>query len=424
MSEQSGGSVLAATPSAGYVRRQGQASDPERLQPLRRIDLLVHLSGAFDLAESRELGHAARVAHIAQAIGQRIGFDAHARSRLLYVALLHDAGVAVRQLSEDVDNVGGHTAGGVWAAGLLGLNGRVQDAIRASHERWDGEGRPHGLAMAAIPNEALLASAAHWVSDQIAPEDNPLRARAKVLGGSPANLGSLVGSRIADTLHQELRGDGVWMPLWDDRLPAQLAEASSGEGKPSLHNIDLVATAMGDIIDSSTREAGRSRRVAALAVELARLLEFDEPDQVAVAVAGHLLDLGHLGVPRHITEKPDILSVDEMEIMRRHPGWGAQLLERIPGFEQIARWVQHHHERPDGRGYPSLLDRNEIPLASLILGVADAYWALCSDRSDRPSLASEDVLRVMADASGEQFEGAIVEELPAALAALATPEAV
>ena len=321
-------------------------------------------------------------------------------------------------MPEDIDETGGHTAGGAWAASLLGLSGRVQSAIRATHERWDGEGRPRGVAMAAIPQEALLVSAAHWVSDVIAPEDNPLRARARVLDGSTQELGPIVGSRIADALQQELRGDAIWMPLWDDRLPSQLAELATSEGKPSLDNLGRVATAMGDIIDSSTREPGRARRVANLASALAELTGFDEHDQAAISIAGHLLDIGHLGVPSHITAKPDILSVDEMEVMRRHPGWGAQLIERIPGFERIASWVQHHHERPDGRGYPSLLERDEIPLAALILAVADAYWALRADRSDRPALSADDVMRVMTAAAGEQFLPEVVEALPGALGAL------
>ena len=148
------------------------------------------------------------------------------------------------------------------------------------------------------------------------------------------------------------------------------------------------------------------------------MLGFDEHDRIAISTAGHLIDLGHLGVPRHIIEKPDILSVDEMEVMRRHPGWGAQLIERIPGFERIANWVQHHHERPDGRGYPSLLERDEIPLPSLILAVSDAYWALRADRSDRPALSADDVLRLMNAAAGEQFLPDVVEALPGALGAL------
>ena len=318
MGQRAGGSTETATAADDRGLRGGDPS--EELQPLRRIDLVARVSGAFDLAESQQLGHAARVAQIALAIARRLGLEARTKHRLLYAPLLHDAGVAVRELPKDFDPIGGHTGAGAWAASLLGLNERVQEAIRCSHERWDGDGRPQGLAMAAIPEEALLVAAAHWVSDQISPEDNPLRARAKVLGSSAPSLGPLVGARIAEALFEVLREDATWMPLWDDRLPAQLAELAGGEGKPSLRTVETVSTALGDIVDASSREPGRSRRVSTLASELARLLSFDELDQLRMSIAGHLMDVGQLGVPRHIGEKPDILSVDEMEIMRRHPG--------------------------------------------------------------------------------------------------------
>ena len=239
-----------------------------------------------------------------------------------------------------------------------------------------------------------------------------------MLSSATPSLGPLVGARIAEALFDELREDEIWMPLWDDRLPAQLADAASGEGKPSLRTVGTVSTALGDIVDASSREPGRSRRVSALASELARLLSFDEHDQLRMSIAGQLMDVGQLGVPRHIGEKPDILSVGEMEIMRRHPGWGAQLLQRVPGFETLAEWVQHHHERPDGRGYPGLLGSSEVPLAAFVLGAADAYWALRADRSDRKALTPAEALAVMSDSAGEQFDAEAVEALPEALDAL------
>ena len=154
MTQRAGGSITAAP--SGDARADDTGTDRERLEPLRRVELLARLSGAFDLAESQQLGHAARVAHIALQLADRIGIEDGERDRLLYVALLHDAGVAVRELPGEVDPVGGHTAAGAWAASLFGLDDEVQSAIRATHERWDGEGRPRGIAMAAIPDASLF----------------------------------------------------------------------------------------------------------------------------------------------------------------------------------------------------------------------------------------------------------------------------
>jgi len=413
VAQRAGGSTTATTAVGDHRRRDGDP--PEELQPLRRIDLVARVSGAFDLAESQQLGHAARVAHIALGIARRLSFEARVKHRLLYAALLHDAGVAVRELPNGFDPIGGHAAAGAWAASLLGLNAWVQEAIRGSHKRWDGDGRPQGLAMAAIPEEALLVAAAHWVSDQISPEDNPLRARAKVLDSTVPSLGPLVGARISGAVRGAARGRDVDAAL--GRPPAGVARGGRGRRGQAL------AADGADGIDRARRhhrrlEPRRSRRVSALASELARLLSFDEHDQLRMSIAGQLMDVGQLGVPRHVGEKPDILSVDEMEVVCRHPGWGAQLLQRVPGFETLAEWVQHHHERPDGRGYPGLLDRVEVPLAGFVLGAADAYWALRADRSDRGALTQAEALAVMNESAGEQFDAEAVKALPDALDAM------
>jgi putative two-component system response regulator len=173
--------------------------------------------------------------------------------------------------------------------------------------------------------------------------------------------------------------------------------------------------AMGLVVDSAVREPGRSLRIRDLAIELARLAGVDGADEQAVGVAATLLDIGHLGVPRRITEKPAILSIDEMEIMRRHPGWGARLLEQIPGFGEIAHWVECHHERPDGRGYPEMLEGRDVPFASRILAVADTYWALRANRPHRGALTHEEALDLIADEGGKQFDPGLAALLPRAM---------
>jgi HD-GYP domain-containing protein (c-di-GMP phosphodiesterase class II) len=391
---------------------------PVQLRPARRVELLAYLSGAFDLAEGQAPGHAARVAHIALALAQRLRLDAQAQHQVLYTALLHDAGVPVRELPPGVDPTGGHAAAGAWAAGLFGLDPAISEAIRATHERWDGAGRPLGLSDVAIPEAALVVSAAHWATDLLGPIDHPLRARAILAAAPAAAIEPLVGPRVARALHAELRSDAVWMAVWDDQLPAQIAARARQEGKPTLQAVERVAQAMGRIVDGATREPGRSERVARLATALGAQLGLSREHLRALRIAGLLLDVGQLGVPRHITEKPAILSLEEMEVMRRHPSWGARLVELVPGFEEIASWIEAHHERPDGRGYPELLAGPEQPFAARILAVADAYCALLSERPHRAALTRPAALALIEDGAGTQFDAAAVGALEAALAAV------
>lgn len=393
-------------------RDSGEQTDG--VPPLRRIDLLARLSGAFDLAEGQDIGHSARVAQVADAIGKRLGLDGDVRNRTRYVALLHDSGVAVRDLPSSVAPEGGHTAAGAWVAELMGLDTEIQHAIRCTHERWDGAGRPFELSMREIPLESLLVSAAHWISDIVVPGAHPLRARATALASSPAQLSPAVGGQVADALFEELRSDAIWMALSQDDLPAAMA-AESDEDEASSSIVIETAGAVGTVVDSATREHGRAANTAALARQLAQSMGLSDADTDAVEVAALLMDVGSLGVPRHILDKPAILSIDEMEAMRRHPGWSARLIEEVPGLETISTWVQSHHERPDGRGYPEMLERDEIPIPSRILAVADAYWALRAARPYRQALSHEEAVGLIVDEAGQQFDSDVADTLPTVL---------
>lgn len=277
--------------------------------------------------------------------------------------------------------------------------------------------------MADIPIAALLVIAGHWAADALGSSEHPLRARASLSGFTVDDLEPLVGLRVARAAIDELRGDAVWMSLWDDRLTSLVAAQAPGEGRPTHQHVEHVAAAMGEVVDAAVREPGRSERVGALAMELGSMLGLEAAYQRALRIAGLLLDVGLLGVPRSITEKPAILSIDEMELMQRHPGWAARWLEGLPGFAEIAHWVEAHHERPDGRGYPDQLTAPELPLASRILAVADSYWALCAERPYRAALAPAEAVAVIEGAAGQQFDAGIASQLRRAVAALERREA-
>ncbi|MSQ30168.1 MAG: hypothetical protein EXR68_06760 [Dehalococcoidia bacterium] len=108
---------------------------PVELLSARRVDLLTYLNGAFDVAEGQPAGHAVRVAYLALAFARRLRLDVATRRQVLHVALLHDSGVAVRELPAEVDASGGYTAAGAWVASLMGLEDAIQDAIRCTHKR-------------------------------------------------------------------------------------------------------------------------------------------------------------------------------------------------------------------------------------------------------------------------------------------------
>jgi HD-GYP domain-containing protein (c-di-GMP phosphodiesterase class II) len=127
-----------------------------------------------------------------------------------------------------------------------------------------------------------------------------------------------------------------------------------------------------------------------------------------IHAAGVVHDLGKLGIADEILRKEGALTEDEWRQMRRHPAIGAQILEHA-GMRDIAEWVGAHHERLDGKGYPSGLSGPDIPLEARILAVADAYEAMISDRIYRPAVSDEQARAELLRCSGTQFDPEIVE---------------
>jgi HD-GYP domain-containing protein (c-di-GMP phosphodiesterase class II) len=95
--------------------------------------------------------------------------------------------------------------------------------------------------------------------------------------------------------------------------------------------------------------------------------------------------------------------------MRRHPTFSQQVLEDIPALEEMALWIGAHHERPDGKGYPEMLDGETIPLEARIIGVADTYVALTSTRPYRRALSDEDAQQVLLGGAGTQLDKKLVQ---------------
>ncbi|MBE3586604.1 MAG: HD-GYP domain-containing protein [Thermoanaerobacter sp.] len=152
-----------------------------------------------------------------------------------------------------------------------------------------------------------------------------------------------------------------------------------------------------------------SERVASLAVMLARELGMNENDQKMIYVAGLLHDLGKMAVPGRILFKPDKLTGEEWEEIKKHPVYSFEVLSYIPQLKDISLLMLYHHERYDGRGYPRGLKGEDIPLGARILAVADSYDAMTSHRVYRPAMSTRKALEEIYRCAGTQFDPRVVE---------------
>jgi putative nucleotidyltransferase with HDIG domain len=159
---------------------------------------------------------------------------------------------------------------------------------------------------------------------------------------------------------------------------------------------------------------GHSCRVADYVSGLASLLGMSAVETALVRRAALVHDIGKIAVPDHILRKRGPLTDDELELVKLHPVIGAGMLSRIAGMEALVPIVLHHHERWDGLGYPQGLSGVDIPIASRMIFVADAYDAMTSRRPYGPTLTPEDALAELRRSAGQQFDPLMVDKMHAA----------
>ena len=122
---------------------------------------------------------------------------------------------------------------------------------------------------------------------------------------------------------------------------------------------------------------------------------------------GLLHDLGKIGVPNEIINKPSRLTEEEYDVIKGHPGMGSEILAEIKSRPDLVTGARWHHERYDGTGYPDHKKGEEIPLEARIIAVADTYDAMTSNRSYRSYLTQERVRDELVKNSGTQFDGKV-----------------
>ncbi len=149
---------------------------------------------------------------------------------------------------------------------------------------------------------------------------------------------------------------------------------------------------------------GHSSRVSMYAREIAKRSGYDEAFQQNVYFVALLHDIGKIGIPDRILEKPGRLTDEEYEVIKLHTTIGAEILSDITEIPKVTIGARYHHERFDGNGYPDGLSGTDIPIEARIIGVADAYDAMSSDRSYRKALSKDTILAEMDKGRGTQFD--------------------
>ena len=154
---------------------------------------------------------------------------------------------------------------------------------------------------------------------------------------------------------------------------------------------------------------GHSERVNRYAMLMAERLQLDETQKSVLNWASILHDVGKIGIPESILNKPDLLNDDEFDVIKEHPKKGHDILKPVEQLASSLPGILHHHERFDGKGYPHGLKGEEIPFVARIIAVADTFDAITSHRAYRSARAAREALAIIDDVAGTQLDPEVVK---------------
>ncbi|MGB5993821.1 MAG: HD domain-containing phosphohydrolase, partial [Candidatus Deferrimicrobiaceae bacterium] len=227
----------------------------------------------------------------------------------------------------------------------------------------------------------------------------PLLQKKQLAGVLAMGIGEGTGQSREDLLRARQIADQVAVALANAGLLEELAQSNWG-----------AMTALARTVDTkSPWTAGHSERVTELALKIGREMGLTAKELDLLHRGGLLHDVGKIGVPGKILDKPDKLTAEEFALIREHPEKGSRILEPIPAFRDVIPIVSQHHEKFDGKGYPRGLSGEQISLGARILAVADVYDALAADRPYRPAFPPDMVHAIIDKSIGTHFDPVVVQ---------------
>ena len=203
-----------------------------------------------------------------------------------------------------------------------------------------------------------------------------------------------------DTLNQARQiADQLAVALSNSKLLDDMKKLATGTIEALARTVDA----------KSKWTSGHSDRVSILSTRIAKAMGLSITEQETITRGGLLHDIGKIGIPLSIIDKPDKLTDEEYEEVRNHPAIGAKILEPIDAYQDILPLVKHHHEKFDGSGYPDGMKGDEIDIGARIMAVADVWDAVVSDRPYRAGWIHDKARKLIIDGAGTHFDPLVVE---------------
>ncbi|MDQ7092930.1 HD domain-containing protein [Desulfosporosinus sp. PR] len=365
-------------------------------------EIFCSFSKALDLSLYGISNHHKTVALISKAIADELNMPEEEQRLIFYSALVHDAGMAPEEELRDIlpfedINSFDHCQRGYEIFCHSKLTDKVAMIILHHHDRWKAV-NASGLCESSI----ALASNIIYLADRVSvlTENSKgyiLNLREDILNTISQKSGTVFNPAVVEAFQKTSKKESFWLDIQSEflmefvqsRRPRHYMRISVEE------LVDLVKCFSRIIDNKSHFTRNHSRRVALVVEFLAQKVGFSDSELSLIKIAGYLHDLGKISIPNSILDKPAKLTREEAAIVRRHTYYSYYLLKTITGFENVAAWGAHHHERLDGSGYPFHLTKDELPLGSRLMAVADIFTALTEDRPYRQGVNKQECLAIL-----------------------------
>jgi putative nucleotidyltransferase with HDIG domain len=212
-----------------------------------------------------------------------------------------------------------------------------------------------------------------------------------------------------------VRGASATLTRQTERLRARSAQLMDSYAQLEQNTLEAIESLNATVEAKDPYTAGHSQRVQDLAVAVGRQLGLEGTRLDSLRLAGLFHDIGKLAVPDAILTKPARLTAEEFAQIQQHSEAGARIVARLGRLRDAVPIIRHHHERWDGNGYPDGIAGEAIPLEAAIVGLADAWDAMTTDRPYQPALSVQDALREIRQGRGTQFAPEVVDAFLASL---------
>lgn len=173
--------------------------------------------------------------------------------------------------------------------------------------------------------------------------------------------------------------------------------------------IDIIQLIVTSLEARDKYTAGHSIRVTEYSILLAKKVNISDDDLKILEAACKLHDIGKIGIPESVLNKPGKLSVEEFAMIKKHPEIAVDILSNVDYFVRILSCILYHHERIDGKGYPKGLKGNNIPFLSRIIAIADTFDAITSDRPYREAMSKAKAIEILISVKDTQLDSRLVE---------------